>query len=224
MRNILITIITLILLFTFSISQESDYGEITIAKVKYSGGGDWYANPTSLLNLHREVEERTGIDMKELKEDVVITLLDPELSRYPIINITGHGNIILSELERKNLVAYLNNGGFLHIDDNYGLDQHIRPLLEDIFGKDCLVELPADHEIYHCFYDMENGLPKIHEHHGGPPRGYGVFLEGRMVVYYTYNTDLSDGWEDPSVHEDPADKRELAFRMGTNIVVYALTH
>lgn len=218
-------IITLSVLVSSLISGlDVEPGEIIIAKLKYSGGGDWYANPTSLPNLHREIENRTGINTADIEEDVVVSLKSSDIHNYPVINITGHGGIELDEEERANLIRYVKGGGFLHIDDNYGLDQYIRPLLVDIFGEDCLVELPEDHEIYHCFYDMEDGLPKIHEHHGGPARGYGIYLEGRMVIYYTYNTDLSDGWEDPSVHDDPEEKRELAFRMGTNIVVYALTH
>ncbi|RLC44079.1 MAG: hypothetical protein DRH44_03445 [Candidatus Coatesbacteria bacterium] len=197
--------------------------DIVIAKLRYGGGGDWYANPTSLPNLHYEVENRTGISMADIEEDVVVSLSDPNLQSYPIINITGHGRIAFTEEERRALVDYLKGGGFLHADDNYGMDEYFRAEMEAIFGEGCLVELPKSHLIYHCFYDLD-GLPKIHEHHGGPPKGYGIFIDGRLCVFYSYNTDLSDGWEAPEVHNDPPQKREMAYQMGTNIVVYALTH
>jgi len=197
--------------------------DIVIAKLKYNGGGDWYANPTSLPNLAREVKVRTGLPLAQIEEDVVVSLTDPDIQKYPIIFATGHGRITFSEEERRLLVNYLKGGGFLHIDDNYGMDEFIRPEMEAIFGKGCLVELPKSHLIYHCFYDLD-GLPKIHEHHGGPAKGYGIYLDGRLCVFYTYNTDINDGWEAPEVHKDPPEKHELAYEMGTNIVVYALTH
>jgi len=198
--------------------------EIVIAKLKYEGGGDWYANPTSLTNLMREVALRTGLPMADLQEEEVVSLTDPQLFDYPLLHITGHGRITFSETEALILKEYLLRGGFIHADDNYGLDEFLRPELMRIFGEDCLVELPKTHPIYHIFYDLPDGLPKIHEHHGGPPKGYGMFVEGRLALFYSYNTDLSDGWEAPEVHNDPPEKREEAFQMGTNIVVYALTH
>jgi len=198
--------------------------EIVIAKLKYEGGGDWYANPTSLPNLMREVALRTGLPMADLQEEVVLSLTDPQLFDYPLLHITGHGRITFSETEALILKEYLLRGGFIHADDNYGLDEFLRPELIHIFGDDCLVELPKTHPIYHIFFDLPDGLPKIHEHHGGPPKGYGMFVEGRLALFYSYNTDLSDGWEAPEVHNDPPEKREEAFQMGTNIVVYALTH
>ncbi|MGQ9706260.1 MAG: DUF4159 domain-containing protein [bacterium] len=197
--------------------------DIVIAKLKYSGGGDWYANPTSLPNLAREVKSRTGLPLAQIEEDVIVNLTDPDIQKYPIIFITGHGRITFSDEEARSLVNYLKGGGFLHVDDNYGMDEFFRPEMERLFGKGCLVELPKSHLIYHCFYDLD-GLPKIHEHHGGPAKGYGIYLDGRLCVFYSYNTDLNDGWEAPEVHDDPTEKHELAYEMGTNIVVYALTH
>jgi hypothetical protein len=198
--------------------------EIIIAKLKYGGGGDWYANPTSLPNLMREVSTRTGLPLADLKEEVVVSLTDPEVFDYPILQATGHGHITFNDQETAILKEYLARGGFIHFDDNYGLDEYLRPELERIFGQGALVEIPKSHPIYHIFYDMPDGLPKIHEHHGGPAKGYGIFIDGRLAIFYTYNTDLSDGWEAPEVHNDPPEKREEAFQMGTNIIVYALTH
>lgn len=227
-----IAVLPLIIFCVFPQGVGADYDlstigsgeEIVIAKLRYEGGGDWYANPTSLPNLMREVALRTGLPMADLQEEEVVSLTDPQLFDYPLLHITGHGRITFSETEALILKEYLLRGGFIHADDNYGLDEFLRPELMRIFGEDCLVELPKTHPIYHIFYDLPDGLPKIHEHHGGPPKGYGMFVEGRLALFYSYNTDLSDGWEAPEVHNDPPEKREEAFQMGTNIVVYALTH
>jgi hypothetical protein len=205
-------------------AEEPAAGLLVIAKLKYGGGGDWYVNPTALPNLHRALRERLGVPAAPIRDDVVADVAGDGLSRYPILHMTGHGNVRFSEDEVLRLRAYLERGGFLHVDDNYGLDESWRRECKRLFPDDPLVELPPDHEIYHTYYDFPDGIPKIHEHHGGPARGYAVFHEGRMVIFYSYNTDLGDGWEDADVHDDPPDKREAALEMGVNIVLYALTH
>jgi hypothetical protein len=196
--------------------------ELVIARLKYSGGGDWYNDASMIPNLCAEINARTSIDAAG--EQVVVAIADDELFRYPFIFMTGHGNISFSDLEAQRLRTYLTNGGFLYCDDDYGIDEHFRREMQRVFPDKELVEIPFSHEIYHVFYDFPDGLPKIHEHDGKPPKGYGIFNEGRMVVYYTYETNISDGWADPEVHNDPPEKREGAFRMGVNIVMYALTH
>jgi Domain of unknown function (DUF4159) len=194
-----------------------------IGKVKYGGGGDWYSNPSSLRNLLTEVNKRTTVRAQPTER--VVTFLDPDLDEVPYLFITGHGNIRFKPEEARALREYLLNGGFLHVDDNYGLDESFRKEIKKVFPDRPLEELPYSHPIYHSFYDFPKGLPKIHEHHGGPPHGYAIRDDaGRVVLFYSYNTDLSDGWESPEVHKDPPEAREAALRMGINIVVYALTH
>jgi len=192
--------------------------------LKYGGGGDWYANATSLPNLHRALRERLGLPAAAIKDDVVADVAGDAIFDYPILFMTGHGNVRFSDAELARLRAYLARGGFLHVDDNYGLDESWRRECARLFPASPLVELPPDHEIYNIYYEFGDGIPKIHEHHGGPGRGYGVFYKGRMVIFYSYNTDLGDGWEDAEVHNDPPAKREAALKMGCNIVLYALTH
>lgn len=205
-------------------AEEPPPGQLVIAKLKYGGGGDWYVNPTSLPNLHRALRERAGLPAARINDDVVADVAADVIFDYPILFMTGHGNVHFADAEVARLRRYLERGGFLHVDDNYGLDESWRRECARLFPESPLVALPADHEIYHIYYDFPTGLPKIHEHHGGPARGYAVFHEGRMVIFYSYNTDLGDGWEDADVHDDPPDKREAALKMGVNIVVYALTH
>jgi hypothetical protein len=205
-------------------AEEPPPGQLVIAKLKYGGGGDWYVNPTSLPNLHRALRERAGLPAARINDDVVADVAADVIFEYPILFMTGHGNVHFADAELVRLRRYLERGGFLHVDDNYGLDESWRRECARLFPESPLVALPADHEIYHIYYDFPTGLPKIHEHHGGPARGYAVFHEGRMVIFYSYNTDLGDGWEDADVHDDPPDKREAALKMGVNIVVYALTH
>jgi hypothetical protein len=195
---------------------------IKVARLKYGGGGDWYANPTSVPRLIAEIRKRTSIDIAP--ELDVVEPGSPRIFEYAIVFATGHGNIAFNEAERLNLRRYLFGGGFLHVDDNYGLDEHFRREIKKLFPDRTLIELPFSHPIYHCFYEFPTGLPKIHEHHGGPPRGYGIIHQGRVVLFYSYNTDINDGWEAPEVHNDPPEVREQALRMGINIVVYALTH
>ena len=195
--------------------------DFTIARLHYGGGGDWYCDPSSLPNLLEYLEEATGMPTAE---EAVVEPADPELFDYPYLYLTGHGNVSFSALEREQMRVYLRNGGFLHIDDNYGLDPYIRRELTALFPDVELVELPFDHPIYHSFYDFPAGPPKIHEHDGEQPRGYGLFIDGRLSVYYTHECDLGDGWEDPEVHDDPPEVREQALRMGVNIIIYVLTH
>jgi hypothetical protein len=199
-------------------------GQLVVAKLKYGGGGDWYVNPTSLPNLHRALRERAGLPAAQIKDDVVADVATDKIFDYPMLFMTGHGNVRFTEDELARLRLYLERGGFLHVDDNYGLDESWRRECARLFPRSPLVELPPDHEIYHVYYDFPEGIPKIHEHHGGPGRGYAVFYQGRMVIFYSYNTDLGDGWEDADVHNDPPAKREAALKMGVNVVVYALTH
>ncbi len=190
-------------------------------RIKYQGGGDWYNDPEILPNLMREVKSRVqNIDVKS--EEVVLTLDDERIFEYPFLFITGHGNIRLSEEEVNNLRRYLYNGGFLYIDDDYGLDKYIRRELKKVFPHKRLVKVPFSHPIYHMFYDFPDGLPKIHEHYKGPPEGYGIFIDGRLAVFYTYNTNISDGWTDR--HKDPPEKMEEAFRMGVNIILYSISY
>lgn len=196
-------------------------GPVTIARIQYDGGGDWYANPSSLPNLLKEVRARTGIPTAE--RDVAMTPGDPSLRDYPMAYMTGHGNIRFTPEERRALRDYLLGGGFLHADDNYGMDESFRAEMEQIFPDRPLVEIPPDHRLFSSPYAFPDGLPKIHEHDGNPPQAFGVFDQGRMVVLYTFETDLGDGWEDPDVHEDPSDLREEALRMGVNVVVLAMT-
>ncbi len=195
---------------------------ITVARLKYGGGGDWYVNPTGLPNLIKRVNANTSIRLAP--EPAVVEPGSDRLFDYPLLFATGHGRIALTEPERRNLRAYLERGGFLHVDDNYGLDESFRAEVKKLFPGNPLVELPFSHPIYHAFYSFPGGLPKIHEHDGGPPRGYAIIHKGRVVLFYSRNTDINDGWEDAEVHKDPPEKREAALRMGVNIVLYALTH
>jgi hypothetical protein len=192
---------------------------IKIAKVKYQGGGDWYANKTSLPNLIAFSNQALKMTISQTPETVDLT--STNLFRYPLIHLTGHGNVNFSEEEIKNLRTYLLGGGFLHIDDNYGLDVSIRREMKKVFPELTFVELPFSHPIYHQKFDFPTGLPKIHEHDGKPAQGFGLVWEGRVFCYYSYETDLGDGWEDQDVHNDPEEKRQESLRMGANIVQYA---
>lgn len=193
---------------------------VTITRLQYEGGGDWYANPSSLPNLLAAIRERTGIPTST--REATVSPLDPGLRDHPYLYMTGHGTVRFSPAERAALRAYLDGGGFLHADDNYGLDASFRQEMAEIFPEEGLVELPPDHPLYHVVYDFPQGIPKIHEHDGKPPQGFGVFRGGRLVVFYSYESDLGDGWEDPDVHDDPPEIREQALRMGVNLFVYVL--
>ncbi|MBS4015224.1 MAG: DUF4159 domain-containing protein [Candidatus Latescibacteria bacterium] len=191
-----------------------------IARLKYDGGGDWYNDPDAIPNLAQELNKRTNIKT-ELSEQVV-SLNDEKLFQHPFIFMTGHGNINFSDAEVKRLRTYLANGGFLYADDDYGMDEAFRREIKKVFPDHELVELPHNHPIYNTIYNFPQGLPKIHEHYEGPPKGLGIFLKNRLVVYYTWNTNISDGWT--QTHDNPYQIREQAFQMGINIVAYALSH
>ena len=193
---------------------------LTIGRLHYEGGGDWYANPSSLPNLLAAVRNRTTL--RVATSEKVVTLSDDELWTVPYLYMTGHGNVHWSERDLATLRRFLQQGGFLHADDNYGMDASIRRELARLFPGEPLVQVPLDHPIYHLVYDFPRGLPKIHAHDDKPAQGLGIFLDGRLVVYYSYQTDLGDGWEDPQVHNDPLDKREAALRMGVNLFAYAV--
>ncbi|MDE0082441.1 MAG: DUF4159 domain-containing protein [Gammaproteobacteria bacterium] len=193
----------------------------TIARLQYGGGGDWYAGPSALANLMAAIRERTGLVLAE--REAVVTPLDPALPDYPYLFMTGHGNVAFNEQERDALRSYLFSGGFLHADDNYGLDEAFRREMAALFPNRPLVEVPPDHPVFHAFYDFPDGLPKIHEHDGEAPEAWGIFYEGRLVVFYSHESDLGNGWEDPEVHDDPPELREAALRMGVNLFVYAMT-
>ena len=197
-------------------------GQIKIAKVKYQGGGDWYANKTSLPNLIAFSNQILKMNISQTPETVDMT--STNLFRYPFIHLTGHGNVNFSEEEVKNLRTYLIGGGFLHIDDNYGLDESIRREMKKVFPELRFVELPFNHPIYHQKFDFPTGLPKIHEHDGKPAQGFGLVFKGRLICFYTYETDLGNGWENPETYNDPPEKRELALKMGANILQYAFMH
>ena len=196
-----------------------EYG-VTIARVKYGGGGDWYSDPSSLPNWLSEFEKRTGV--KTSREEKVVSLTDQNLRAYPFLYMTGHGTIRLTDAELTALRRHLEAGGFLYADDNYGMDRSFRRMVRQLFPEESLVELPNNHPIYHCFYDLP-GLPKIHEHDGKPPQGLGLTIDDRLVIFYSYESDIGDGLEDPSVHNDPEEKRELAAKMAVNILMYAIT-
>lgn len=195
---------------------------IQIAKLKYDGGGDWYANKTALPNLiafcNRQLNTRLDPDDQE------VDVGSPDLFLYPYVYMTGHGNVVFSTSDAENLRKYLEAGGFLHIDDNYGLDQFIRLEMKKVFPELEFIEIPFDHPIYHQKFDFPNGLPKIHEHDGKPAQGFGLIYQGRLVCFYSYESDLGNGWEDQSIHNDPEAKRQQALKMGANIISYCFTH
>jgi Domain of unknown function (DUF4159) len=193
---------------------------MTIGRLHYEGGGDWYANPSSLPNLLSAIRSRTSLRVET--QEKVVTLSDDELWTVPYIYMTGHGNVRWSDRDLATLRRFLQQGGFLHADDNYGMDASIRRELGRLFPGEPLVEVPLDHPIYHLVYEFPKGLPKIHAHDDKPAQGFGIFLDGRLAVYYSYQTDLGDGWEDPQVHNDPPAKREAALRMGVNLFTYAV--
>lgn len=202
-------------------SLNAQNNTFSIGLLKYKGGGDWYANPTSLPNL---IEFCNGNMKTNIQKDYeVIEVGSPDIFNYPFVHLTGHGNVIFDDDEALNLRAYLMGGGFLHIDDNYGLDKFIRPQMKSVFPELDFVELPFNHPIYHQTYDFPNGLPKIHEHEGGPPQGFGLIYKGRLVCFYTYECDLGDGWEDFEVHKDSDPTRRKALKMGANIIRYAFS-
>ena len=214
MKKVII-LLTFNLLFLILSAQE-------IALVKYKGGGDWYANPTSLRNLIAYCNNNIGTKINAKPQEVEVGSTD--IFQFPFVHMTGHGNIFFNDTEAENLRNYLISGGFLHIDDNYGLQPYITKELKKVFPDKELIELPTNHEIFNISFKFANGLPKIHEHDGKRPQAFGLFHEDRLMLLFTYESDLGDGWEDPEVHNDPADVREKALKMGANIVKYAFEH
>ncbi len=210
-----------ILIFCFIFLSKSyiqAQGTYQLAVLKYSGGGDYYANPTSLTNLISFCNKEFGTNIS--KEVPFVEVGSKDLFRYPFIHMTGHGNVVFSRAEAENLRTYLLSGGFLHIDDNYGMDEYIRVELKKVFPDISLIELPSNHAIYSQKFIL-NGLPKIHAHDEKKSQAFGIVANGRLVCLYTFETDLGDGWEDPQVHNDPPEKRKMALQMGANILMYA---
>ena len=202
----------------FAVLTGKSQGTYQLAVLKYNGGGDYYANPTSLPNLISYCNSNLATNIS--KDVPYVEVGSQNLFLYPFIHMTGHGNVVFSPAESENLRTYLLGGGFLHIDDNYGMDQFIRAELKKVFPGNELVELPFNHPVFHQKYDF-NGLPKIHEHDGKRPQAFGIIIEGRLVCMYTFETDLSDGWENAQVHGDSEEKRKQALQMGANILMYA---
>jgi hypothetical protein len=211
---------TLLLILAFVCNSYSQNYSFKIAKLKYNGGGDWYANKTSLPNLLKFCNQ--NLSMNIAPDEAIVDVGSQEIFSYPFIHMTGHGNVVFSEEEAQNLRKYLVNGGFLHIDDNYGLDKYIRKEMSKVFPESEFVELPFNHPIYNQKYIFPNGLPKIHEHDSKPPQGFGIIYKGRLVCFYTYETDLGNGWEDQEIYNDPEPIRQQALKMGANILTYAL--
>jgi len=212
----------LVLLLILSCYSASAQNSLKIAKLKYNGGGDWYANKTALPNLIQFCNEQLGTSIAT--EEDIVEVGNKEIFLYPYIYMTGHGNVIFTESEATNLRNYLIGGGFLHIDDNYGLDKYIRIELKKVFPELELTELPFDHPVYRQKFNFPKGLPKIHEHDGKPAQGFGLIYEGRLVVYYSFECDLGNGWEDPRIHNDPEAKRRQALEMGANLISYCFTN
>ena len=206
-------------LFFLSFRPFEQPAQMKLALLKYSGGGDWYSNPTSLPNLAIFTNQVLGTNFSA--EYAVVEVGSAELFNYPFVHMTGHGNVVFSDADAENLRNYLMAGGFLHIDDNYGMDKYVRIAMKKVFPEQEFVELPFEHEIYQQKFEFKRGLPKIHKHDDKPPRGFGLFYEGRLVCFYTQECDLGDGWEDEEVHNDPPAVRLQALRMGANLIQYA---
>ncbi|MFC4818223.1 MULTISPECIES: DUF4159 domain-containing protein [unclassified Flavobacterium] len=211
---------TILALFLFTVSNFGFSQEIAL--LKYNGGGDWYANPTSLPNLIKfsNLNNNTRIKSK----NATVSPGSPDIFSYPFLHMTGHGNVVFNNQETENLRNYLTSGGFLHIDDNYGMDKYIRKEIKKIFPNNNLIEIPSSHSLFQKPYQFPNGLPKIHEHEGGRPQAYGIFIDNKLVLLYTFECDLGDGWEDAEVHNDPREVREKALKMGANILNYVFNN
>jgi Domain of unknown function (DUF4159) len=223
MKNILFLIIAGFFLLNQNLYPQTQNTKFRIARLKYSGGGDWYNDPSAEANMMNYLKKNTSLDLDEAKFYTADVASD-EIFDYPFILLTGHGNIEFSENEVKRIRKYLENGGFVYADDDYGMDESFRREIKKIFPQEELKELPFNHLIYNIHYSFPKGLPKIHEHDSKPPQGFGIWHQGRLCVYYTYETNISDGWADPREHDDPQEKREESFRMGTNIIVYVLSN
>ncbi|MEJ2050239.1 MAG: DUF4159 domain-containing protein [Calditrichota bacterium] len=212
----ILTILIIELSYSTCIGQEP----VTVARIKYDGGGDWYGNRTTFINLFNYMRKHTNVITAN--KEVAVEISDKDFFKYPIAYIAGHGNIKFSEEEVLRLRQYLINGGFLWADDDYGMDPSFRREMNRVFPGLMWVELPFSHPIYHINFQFPNGLPKVHKHAGGPPHGLALFYEGRIVFFYSFNTDISDGCEDADIHGDPAEIRESSLKMGTNILLWAL--
>lgn len=210
-----------LLALVLTASGPAPAAKLTIARLQYDGGGDWYANPSSIPNLLKAINERTSLKVEPT--EARISLKDDRLWDHPFLHVTGHGVIKFSDAEVTRLREYLNRGGFLHVDDNYGLDESFRKEIARVFPDRPLVDVPLTHPIYHIVYDFPSGLPKVHEHDGKPARGFGIFIGSRLAVFYSYESDLGNGWEDPGTYSDPPALHEAALRMGVNLFVYAVT-
>jgi len=218
-----IIIVTLLCSYFLSyIHAQDNINAFSVVRIKYDGGGDWYGNKTTFINLFEKMSQELGI--KCTYKEAAAEILDESFFNYPVAYLAGHGNIKFREEEVSRLRTYLTSGGFLFADDDYGMDRSFRREMKRIFPELNFIELPFDHPIYHIYYKFDQGLPKIHEHDGGPPKGLGLIYKGKLVVFYSFNTDISDGCEDEEIHKDPTDKREAALRMGINILVYALLY
>lgn len=207
---------SLFLLFLFGFFQLHAQ---EIALLKYNGGGDWYANPTSLPNLIKYCNENIHTSIKA--KPATVSPGNTDIFQYPFVHMTGHGNVVFNDQEIKNLRNYLLSGGFLHIDDNYGMSPYLRKELKKLFPNKELEEIPSTHSIFSAAFNFPNGLPKIHEHDGLPPQAFGIFEKDRLILLFTFESDLGDGWEDASVHNDPVEVRTKALKMGANIIKYA---
>lgn len=214
-------------IMTLVVSDTDTYAQVgvedatyQVAVLQYRGGGDWYSNPTSLPNLIQFCNSELSMNIDE--EMVYVEVNSPDLSIYPFVHMTGHGNVVFSSSEARNLRNYLLAGGFLHISDNYGMDAFVRKEFLKVFPKLDWVEVPFSHPVYHQTFDFDQGLPKVHEHDDLPPRGLGLFYEGRLLCFYDTECDLGDGWEDYQVHRDPESVRLLALQMGANLMQFAM--
>jgi hypothetical protein len=215
--------IIIVIFLMLTLSAEAQTGSaFQIARLKYNGGGDWYNDPSAEINLLKFISSNTNIKVKD--EYKFVDLSSDEIFSYPFLFLTGHGNIAFTSSEAERLRKYLEAGGFLYIDDDYGLDKAIRREMKKVFPVNDFLELPFSHPIYNNVFDFNSGPPKTHKHDENPPRGFGIYIGKRLAVFYTFESNPSDGWADPDVHNDPADKREEALKFGTNIIVYALTN
>ena len=217
----LLNILLVLIIFWGSTEASPPDGAFQIARLKYNGGSDWYNDPSSEVNLLNFIKEKTNMNVKA--EYTFVDISSDDIFSYPFLFITGHGNIVFSDGDVARLRTYLENGGFLYVDDDYGLDKAFRREIKKVFPAKPLTELPFDYGLYHCLYNFTSGPPKTHEHDGKPAQGFGIFIDGRLAVYYTYQSNPSDGWADPDVHNDPPAKREEALEFGANLVIWALT-
>ena len=218
MKNIILSLTTLFILFGFT-GNHQNTAILKMGLLKYNGGGDWYSNPTALPNLATFCNKELGTNFD--RDYGTVEVGNAALFDYAFLHMTGHGNVVFSDFEAENLRNYLIAGGFLHIDDNYGMDPYVRIAMKKVFPEQEFIELPFEHQIYHQKFDFKNGLPKIHKHDDKPSQGFGLFHEGRLVCFYSYESDLGDGWEDQEVHKDTPEARRSALQMGANIIQFA---